>query len=762
MEKPILHRGSPTLVWLPAALLFWMVQPASAGGLFTVNVTGDTHAVNPASSPKDSSGNVTLRSAIEAANAQAGPTTINVPGGTFNLSLGELTIAPNGANTITIVGAGSEKTAVNQADGINRVFNIDANSAGGTAVTISGLTISGGHDQGDQLGGAAILAGSVTSVALDTLVVQGCVITGNHCAAPNSGYTSQPGGGIQMAGGNLTVSSCIFVGNSSAASQGGAIAFIAPSPVSGGSGGSLTVTTSSFLNNSMTNGSGSGPDGGGAVYIDSTAPAVHSISDSSFQRNAAVGNQGATFGGAVFLNMGTLNVDRCSFAGNSVLGQGALGGAIYVDSGTLNVSLSRIAGNAAANGGSGIYSHGSNGATTIATNNWWGCNAGPTLAGCDQAAADGGTLNVSPWIVLSGSASPSTIIANQSSTLTATLAKNSAGDALSQANLTALAGVPITFDTAILGTISAAQLSLQSDGTANAKFNAGSTPGIGHANATVDNGVYTFSIAINQPPAVTTQPSDQSACPGGAVSFTAAASGAPVPSLQWQRSTDGGVTWVGLLGQTSATLSFSSVTVAQNGEQYRAVFSSAAGIAVTIQASLIVNAPPVAGADNLVTSQNTAVVTPIASFLANDSSPIGGTLNIQSVANPSAAGAAVALNGTSISYTPPANFIGTDSFAYTLSDGRCTAQGTVSVTVSSGNGQPPGFISITRTAAGFVIQFEGTPSNTYVVQWTYPVNGPWADFSDGTVVADSTGLITYTDATGPTPQARFYRVRSGP
>src|SRR5579872_1614942 len=178
---PTLFRAGSTSVWSAAALLIWLALPAPAAGPFTVNITGDTHALSPGSSPNDSSGNVSLRSAIEAATAQSGPTAINVPAGTFNLSLGELAIAPNGANTITINGAGSAQTIVNQADGINRVFNIDANSVGGTTVTLSGLTISGGHDQSDRLGGAAILAGSATSVALDSLVVQGCAINGNHC-----------------------------------------------------------------------------------------------------------------------------------------------------------------------------------------------------------------------------------------------------------------------------------------------------------------------------------------------------------------------------------------------------------------------------------------------------------------------------------------------------------------------------------------------------------------------------------------------------
>ena len=57
-------------------------------------------------------------------------------------------------------------------------------------------------------------------------------------------------------------------------------------------------------------------------------------------------------------------------------------------------------------GGSGVFNHALNGAATTATNNWWGCNQGPAAIGCDQAVTNNGALTVSPWIVLTNSASP--------------------------------------------------------------------------------------------------------------------------------------------------------------------------------------------------------------------------------------------------------------------------------------------------------------------------------------------------------------------
>jgi hypothetical protein len=737
-----------------------MPRPVS-GATFVVNTTGDSHAVNAAASPIDANGDISLRSALEAANAQAGAA-VTLGAGTFSLSLGELAVAPNGGLTITISGAGAGSTIVDQTDGANRVFNIDVNSAGGTVVTISGLTISGGHDQADFLGGAGILAGSITSTPLDNLTVQNCVISGNHCTAPNANYTVQPGGGIQMAGGNLTITGCTFSNNSSAASQGGAVAVIEPSLVGGLSGGTLSISGSTFSNNSMTNGSGVGPDGGGAIYINSTPPAIHTISDSIFSGNFVVGNSGPTFGGAIHLNTGTINLTTSSLTGNSSSGQGGQGGAIYVDSGAVNISYCRITGNIAANGGNGVYNHASNSAQTTAQNNWWGCNSGPGAAGCDAVATDAGNTTVSPWIVLTNTPNPNPILITQTTTLTASFLQNSSGQSLSAANLGALLGLPIIFDAPILGSLSGAQGNIQANGTATATFTAGGTPGNGHANATVDNGVATANITVYQIPTMASQPTDQAACLGSDATFTAGASGAPTPSAQWQVSTDSGTTWAEISGANAASLLLSSVTSPQNGNAFRVVFTNVVGGTTSAVATLTVNALPTANPDTLGTVQDVTVSGLIAKLLANDTSPINGTLSITAVTSSSLAGGTVTLGASAVNYTPPNGFSGLDSFQYTLSDGRCTAQGTVSVTVTSANAAGQNLVSITVNSTNREIRFSGIPNRFYVVQWGPAADGPWTDFADGSIQADTTGSLTYTDTTAPVPPTRFYRTRVGP
>lgn len=89
------------------------------------------------------------------------------------------------------------------------------------------------------------------------------------------------------------------------------------------------------------------------------------------------------------------------------------------------------------------------------------------------------------------------------------------------------------------------------------------------------------------PPAITTQPSDQSVTYSANASFTAAASGAS-PSVQWQVSTDGGTTFTNVAGATTATLNLTKPRVSVSGNKYRAVFTNGCGSAASNAATLTV------------------------------------------------------------------------------------------------------------------------------------------------------------------------------
>ncbi len=77
-------------------------------------------------------------------------------------------------------------------------------------------------------------------------------------------------------------------------------------------------------------------------------------------------------------------------------------------------------------------------------------------------------------------------------------------------------------------------------------------------------------------PTVKTNPASQTVNAGQTVSLTAAALGSPPPTVQWQISDDSGKTFADVSRATSTSLSL-PVTPAMNGDEFRAVFTNAAG-----------------------------------------------------------------------------------------------------------------------------------------------------------------------------------------
>ena len=105
---------------------------------------------------------------------------------------------------------------------------------------------------------------------------------------------------------------------------------------------------------------------------------------------------------------------------------------------------------------------------------------------------------------------------------------------------------------------------------------------------------FTIQAVTPQTPSLTAQPANQTVVAGQGASFTAAASGNPAPTFQWQVSTDGGTTWTDLVegspyaGVTADTLSITGATPAMGGYQYRCVATNSAGSATSAPANLTV------------------------------------------------------------------------------------------------------------------------------------------------------------------------------
>src|SRR4029077_9879040 len=92
-------------------------------------------------------------------------------------------------------------------------------------------------------------------------------------------------------------------------------------------------------------------------------------------------------------------------------------------------------------------------------------------------------------------------------------------------------------------------------------------------------------------PVVTTNPVTQTISASHSVTFTAAATGTPAPTVQWQVSTDNGATFNNIPGATSTTLAFTALA-SQDGYQYRAVFTNNCGVTPNTAATLHVTSKP--------------------------------------------------------------------------------------------------------------------------------------------------------------------------
>jgi hypothetical protein len=117
-------------------------------------------------------------------------------------------------------------------------------------------------------------------------------------------------------------------------------------------------------------------------------------------------------------------------------------------------------------------------------------------------------------------------------------------------------------------------------------------------NGTIYQAVFTNSVGtvtttratlnVRFAPIVTVNPASQTVTAGQSVTFTAAATANPSPTIQWQVSTDGGNTFTNISGAHGTTYTLSSASSSQNSYEYRAVFTDSLGSATTTDAVLTV------------------------------------------------------------------------------------------------------------------------------------------------------------------------------
>jgi len=96
------------------------------------------------------------------------------------------------------------------------------------------------------------------------------------------------------------------------------------------------------------------------------------------------------------------------------------------------------------------------------------------------------------------------------------------------------------------------------------------------------------NFTINAPPAVGTNPVDQSRPAGGSATFRATFTGTPAPTLQWERDNGDGSGFTPIAGATSGELVVSDLTTASNGYRYRVVAANSCGTITSAAARLTV------------------------------------------------------------------------------------------------------------------------------------------------------------------------------
>jgi VCBS repeat-containing protein len=102
----------------------------------------------------------------------------------------------------------------------------------------------------------------------------------------------------------------------------------------------------------------------------------------------------------------------------------------------------------------------------------------------------------------------------------------------------------------------------------------------------------------------------------------------------------------------------------------------------------VTNQVPTATADTYTTTEDTALTVNAPGVLANDSDPDSSPLSAVLVSGPSHGTLSLDANG-SFSYTPAADYDGTDTFTYVASDGTLESdQATVTITITAANDGP--------------------------------------------------------------------------
>ena len=236
-------------------------------------------------------------------------------------------------------------------------------------------------------------------------------------------------------------------------------------------------------------------------------------------------------------------------------------------------------------------------------------------------------------------------------------------------------------------------------------------------------------VNVVNPVSAVVDPTNQSVCVGGDVSFTVSAAGGPI-SYQWQVSTNGGASYSNITGATSATLNLTGVTQSMHNNLYRVQLSAppCAGTTTSAAATLTVNPLPTV----LLSASPTAVKPGVTTTITVSSTPAGATYSWTFNGNP------LEVNGvpvTGSSYVANVDGIGTYTVTVTDVNGCTSTSSPFAITGQQDdrlfiypNPAPDGQFQV-RLFSG--INFDYRKVNIYnssghrIVSREFPTSGPW-------------------------------------
>ncbi len=188
------------------------------------------------------------------------------------------------------------------------------------------------------------------------------------------------------------------------------------------------------------------------------------------------------------------------------------------------------------------------------------------------------------------------------------------------------------------------------------------------------------------------------------------------------------------------------------------------GVSDMVELPVAINRRPETGPDTIVTLVNAPVVTLMERLLANDGDPDSDEFSLHAVPEVTEAGGLLVLVGGELTYTPPADFAGVDSFDYVLVDARGgLAAGRVTLKVLVDKMMAIDLLSaIDPELAGAgsndaVVHLAGFPGRTFRVEAADDLAQPvWDDLGLATV--DEHGLLKFIDPSTYQRARRFFRL----